>query len=76
MNNTLPTSLAEKAVTFPECSYGACKAKLVLNSGKVISNVTLAWGSEIVKLNGMPITSTSNLPFDLKDVVDVLPQEN
>ena len=73
MSIRLPNSLAEKAAQFPEISYGACRATLVLASGELVKDVVLAWGSEIVEAEGKKITSATSLPWLLVDVIDVLP---
>jgi hypothetical protein len=72
MTITLPSKLAEKAATFSECSYGACRATLVLKDGKRIVDVTLAWGSELVRIDGEP-AEKKKLDFNANDIVDVLP---
>jgi hypothetical protein len=69
----LHKSLAEKAAGFPEGSYGACRCTLVLGNGQQIPHVVLAWGSEIVSIGGKPIAAFKSLPFELSQVVDVLP---
>ena len=69
----LHKSLAEKASGFPESSYGACRCTLVLGSGQLIPEVVLAWGSEILSIGGKPIAGFESLPFELSQVVDVLP---
>lgn len=69
----LSETLSSKAATFPECSYGACRATLVLVSGKRVEGVVLAWGSEVVSVNGVKVASQADLSFSLSEVVDVLP---
>jgi len=50
MSAKLSPSLASKANEFPESSYGACTITLVLESGRRIDNVVLAWGRKSLKL--------------------------
>jgi hypothetical protein len=69
----LPPSLSEKASEFPENSYGATLVELILKDGARVQNVTLAWGSEIVKINGKKIASDSQVDFGVSDILDVLP---
>lgn len=75
MSYLIPQLLAEKAAGFPESSYGACRATLVLRSGEKIEGVTLAWGSEIVRINSHLISSDSALSFNLAEIIDVLPAQ-
>ena len=69
---TLPPKLADKAAGFGESSYGASRATLVLKDGRRIFDVTLAWGSEIVKIDGEEV-EMKKLGFGVTDIVDVLP---
>jgi hypothetical protein len=69
----IPVKLADKAAGFPECSYGASRATLVLKDGRRISDVTLAWGGEIVQLDGQRVEEEKQLGFRLLDIVDVTP---
>lgn len=70
--NELPDRVAKKAAGFPESSYGACKVTLILKTGDTVSGVTLAWGCEIVKINGKEVKSEKDLHFKIIDVVDVI----
>ncbi len=72
MTLTLPSKLAAKAADFRESSYGACRATLVLKDGRRIFDVTLAWGSDLVQIDGEPVEK-KQLDFGVTDVVDVLP---
>jgi len=69
----LPSQLSEKTSEFPESSYGATNVVLLLKNDQRIENVVLAWGSEIVKINNVPIEEIENLNFCASDIVDVLP---
>ena len=57
---------------FRESSHGACTVTLILSSGLRVENVVLAWGAEIVKVEGRPVTLKSDLQFALADVKDVV----
>jgi hypothetical protein len=72
MSLTLPSNLAEKAADYPESSYGASRATLVLKDGRRIFDVTLAWGSEIIKIDGEAVNK-KKLGFGVTDIIDVLP---
>jgi hypothetical protein len=74
MSLLLPKPLSEIGAQLPESSHGACRATLVLNSGRRIPNVTLAWGAEVVKIGERSVSETSDLDFSLGEVIDVLPQ--
>jgi hypothetical protein len=67
----LPKPLAEVAAEFPETSYGACKATLILRCGRKVSDVTLAWGREIVKIGSKPIEEMGKIDFAAIDIVGV-----
>lgn len=73
MTTRLPNDLAEKAACFPETSYGATVVTLVLEDGTHVSNVTLAWGRDIVKVGSCSVQSDAELDFNLGEVKDVLP---
>ena len=68
----LPPKLSEKSSEFPESSYGATEVTLLLSNGQQIKNVTLAWGSEIVKINNQDINKLESLGFTREDIVDVV----
>ena len=72
MSLTLPRDLAEKAATFPESSYGASRVTLVLADGRRVPEVSLAWGTEIVKVGSRTVSSAQELGFGLRDIVDVV----
>lgn len=73
MSLRIPASLAEKAAQFPESSCGAYKVTVVLSSGRVVDDVLLAWGSEVVKVRGRTVATEEDLSFRLLEVTDVLP---
>jgi hypothetical protein len=68
----LPSKLRDIAAQLPESSYGACRATLVLRSGRQVTDVTLAWGGEIVKIGDRRVANESEMGFSIGDVVDVL----
>jgi len=70
----LPTKLSDKASIFPETGYGASTVTLLLQDGRKIRNVILAWGSEIIKIDGILIEEIENLGFEIRDIADVLPE--
>jgi len=69
---TLPQKLADKTVGFPESSYGANRVTLVLADGRRISEVFLAWGTEIVKVGARAVATPEDLSFAVTDIVDVI----
>ncbi|HEY4247099.1 MAG TPA: hypothetical protein VGM64_09600 [Lacunisphaera sp.] len=69
---TLPSNLATKAAGFRESSYGACRVTLVLKNGRRVFDVTLAWGSDLIQIDGESIEK-KKLGFGATDIVDVLP---
>ena len=68
----LPEDLAAKAAGFPESTYGACRVTLVLADGRHVSDISLAWGTEIVKVGSRLVDSSKDLGFALSDIVDVI----
>ena len=69
----IPVRLTERVSLFPESSNGTCRTTLVLKDGRRIFDVTIAWGIEIVQLNGVPVGEEKQLGFRLDDIVDVVP---
>jgi hypothetical protein len=68
----LPDNLCEKAQSFPESSMCANQVTLIFKDGKRKSNVILADGAWIVKVNGIKIENGDDLDFDPNDVEDIL----
>lgn len=58
--------LAEKILAMPEYRQGANKIRVVLNDGRQIGGVYVAWGREVIKVDGF-----SSIPFAIEDVADV-----
>jgi hypothetical protein len=68
----LPEALKQKALSYPESSYGATRVTLVLSDGRRVKDVYLAWGDEIVKVGLQAITHSGQLGFEVGDIIDVL----
>jgi len=66
----LPLEVGDKTVEFPEWSYGAMRATLILRDGRRVPNVFLAWGRQVVKIGDRQISAAGDLGFALDDVVD------
>jgi len=66
----LPQKVGGKTVEFPESSYGAMRATLILRDGRRVPNVSLAWGRQVVKIGDRQISTAGDLGFALDDVVD------
>jgi hypothetical protein len=73
MSLHLPSKLTEKAAGFPESSYGTTKVILVLKDGRKIFGVSLAWGTEILSIDGQAVMTKKDLDFGMSDIVDVIP---
>ena len=58
--------LAEKILAMPEYKQGTNKIRVTLKDGKSIAGVYVAWGREIIKVDGF-----LSMPFDIGDVADV-----
>jgi len=72
MGVELPEHLREKTYAFPEYSYGANRVTLVLNDGRRIEQVFLAWGTEIVKIKNKKIEKSDELKFRIEDIAEVI----
>jgi hypothetical protein len=68
---TLPGPIQDKIATMPETGYGVNRVTLVLKNGRLISEVAVAWTKDIVKVGGSAVRNTSDLDFDIRDVMDV-----
>lgn len=66
MKNRLPTDIKQKILRFPEYRMGAHRVDLVLRDGRVVKDVVVAWGDEIVDLGQGQV-----LDFDPDEVTDV-----
>jgi hypothetical protein len=71
MSLRIPDRLADKALRFPESSYGATTVTLILSDGRRIDDVILAGGSDIVKVKGRPVSDATDLDFSVSEIVDV-----
>jgi hypothetical protein len=67
----IPEQFTDLVSALPESSYGATKVSLKLSDGSYVRDVTIAWGSEIAKVCGKPITSAEQLEFGLQDIVGI-----
>lgn len=72
MKPALPIPIARKTIGFAESSYGVNCVTLVLADGRHIREVSLAMGSEIIKIGGRVIVRPEDLDFDVTEVVDVI----
>ena len=62
----LPESLRELVLSFPETSYGAHTVSVTLKDQRMISGVHVAWGREVVTVDGQV-----GIPFSEDDIVGV-----
>jgi hypothetical protein len=69
----IPESVKEKVLAFGESSYGAYRVQLVLADGRMIPDVVLAWGDEIVRVGSADVHGPDDLDFEVTDVADALP---
>jgi len=74
MTVVIPEHLATKTRAIPESSYGAQHVAFILSDGRRISDVVLAWGSEIVRIGMRDITSAADLDFKVEDISDIIRQ--
>lgn len=61
----LPESVKTRILSFPEYRMGAHKVALVFRDGRVVEDVIVAWGGEIVSVGG-----TTDFDIDPEDVID------
>ena len=63
----LPELIKSKILEFPEHRMGAHRVSLVLKDGRVIDDVVVAWGDEIVRVG-----DNDEMDFRPDDVVDAI----
>ena len=68
----IPEQIAQKAIGFPESSYGANLVTLILADGRQVHEVFLAWGREIVKVGNKSVSHSDDLGFRVSEIVDVV----
>jgi hypothetical protein len=56
-----------KILSFGEHSYGAYRVALVMSDGRLIEDVIVAWGDQVVRIAGVDVAS-----FDGSEVVDAV----
>jgi C-terminal processing protease CtpA/Prc len=66
-SSRLSADLKAKVISFGETSYGACRVALVMSDGGIIEDVIVAWGDEVVRINGVDVAD-----FDGSQVVDAI----
>ena len=65
----IPSYLQPIVLDFPEYSQGVNRITVRLADGREFSDVFVAWGSEIIKVEGY-----KSLPFDPNQIVEVRKQ--
>jgi hypothetical protein len=63
----LPDHLTEKILTVGAWHMGAYRVGMRLADGRVIHGVLVAWGQEIVRVEGH-----DEVPFEVSEIVDVI----
>ena len=66
----LPDRFGSKVASYPECSYGAVRVRLVLRDGRRIYDVIIG-GDAICKIGQRHIRSESDLDFSVADIHNV-----
>jgi hypothetical protein len=61
----LPEAIKERILTFGEYRMGVYKVALVMKDGSRIENVLVAWGSEVVRVEG-----SEDFDIDVASIVD------
>jgi hypothetical protein len=67
----VPERFSLEVFGFPECSYGAARATLVLKNGRVIYDVILG-GDSIAKVGDKLINKSEDLDFSTSEIVKIL----
>jgi hypothetical protein len=67
----VPDRFVPEVFGFPECSYGAARATLVLKDGRVVFDVILG-GDSIAKVGEKLVKSAADLDFSPADIVKVM----
>jgi hypothetical protein len=65
VGDRLPEQVKAKILDFPEHRMGAHRVALRLADGRLVEDVTVAWGDEVIRVGG-----DEDLDFRLQDVVD------
>ena len=55
----LPEKFKSQVLAYPESSFGVVSLTIRTDDGRTYYNVTIAWGEEIVKVEGYDV-----IPFD------------
>jgi hypothetical protein len=67
----VPDRFVPEVLAFPECSYGAARATLVLKDGRVVYDVILG-GDSIAKVGEKLVRTAADLDFATSDIVKVM----
>ena len=65
-NRMIPEALQEQVLAMPEYGYGVTRIRVTLADGSSFSDVFVARGTEIVKVD-----ASENIPFDPSKIVAV-----
>lgn len=63
----IPREVEEKVNSFAEWRMGANKVDLVLRNGRIVKDVYLAWGRDIVRIGEHGV-----IDFQADDIVDAI----
>jgi hypothetical protein len=66
MPTLLPSELRKRVLSFPEVDVGVQRIRVVLADGRVFSPVEVAWGSEVLTVEGR-----AEVPFTVDQIADV-----
>jgi hypothetical protein len=64
---SLPAPVKEKILSFGEDSMGTHRVALVLSDGRLVEDVVVAWGAEVISVAGSDLFELA-----MSDVVDAL----
>jgi len=64
--NEIPSKFEDEISQFPEHSYGVTRISVLLEDGKRINDVFVAWGKEIVRVG-----TSKTIPFDPEKIIEV-----
>ena len=61
----LPELVKRKILSFPEYSMGAHKVALLFRDGRLLEDVLVAWGDDVIRVGGR-----DDIDAPLQDVID------
>ena len=64
--NEVPSKFENDILQFPEHSYGVTRITILLDDGRMINDVFVAWGKEIIRVG-----TSKTILFDPEKIIEV-----